>query len=58
MVADFVDFLIRNHALEEKYREYSIYGLTMAVEKMIVCTVLLGISLLLGTVWDSRPRRP
>ncbi len=50
MVADFVDFLIRNHALEEKYREYSIYGLTMAVEKMIVCTVLLGISLLLGKV--------
>lgn len=50
MVADFVDFLIRNHALEEKYREYSIYGLTMAVEKMIVCTVLFGISLLLGKV--------
>lgn len=50
MVTDFVDFLIRNHSLEEKYREYSIYGLTMAVEKMIVCTVLFGISLLLGKV--------
>ena len=28
MVADFVDFLIRSHALEEKCREDSIYGLT------------------------------
>lgn len=50
MVAGFVDFLIRNHALEEKYREYSIYGLTMAVEKMIVCTIMFGIFLLLGKV--------
>ena len=29
MVADFVDFLIRSHALEEKYREDSIYGLSL-----------------------------
>lgn len=48
MVASIVDFLIRNNALEEKYREDSIYGLTMIAEKMIVCIVLFGISFLLG----------
>lgn len=48
MVADFVDFLIRNHALEEKYREDSIYWLTISLEKMVACTVLFGISFLLG----------
>lgn len=37
MVAGFVDFLIRNSTLEEKYREDAIYGMTLAVEKAIVC---------------------
>lgn len=48
MVANFVEFLIQNNALEEKYREDSIYGLTMALEKIIVCMVLFSISFLLG----------
>lgn len=48
MVADFVDFLIRNDALEEKYREDSIYGLTLVFEKLIVCTVLFILFFLLG----------
>ena len=53
MVADFVDFLIRSHALEEKYREDSIYGLTLVFEKLIVCTVLFMLSLLLGKFWEG-----
>ncbi len=31
MVAGFVDFLIQNSTLEEKYREDAIYGMTLAV---------------------------
>lgn len=53
MVADLVDFLIRSHALEEKYREDSIYGLTLVFEKVIVCTVLFIISFLLGKFWEG-----
>ena len=53
MVADFVDFLIRSHALEEKYREDSIYGLTLVFEKLIVSTVLFMLSLLLGKFWEG-----
>lgn len=53
MVADFVDFLIRSHALEEKYREDSIYGLTLVFEKLIVCTVLFMLSFLLGKLWEG-----
>lgn len=48
MVTNFVEFLIQNNALEEKYREDSIYGLTMVLEKVIVCMILFGISFLLG----------
>lgn len=48
MVEDFVDILIQNNALEEKYREDSIYWLTISLEKMVTCTVLFGISFLLG----------
>lgn len=53
MVADFVDFLIRSHALEEKYREDSIYGLTLVFEKLIVCMVLFILSFLLGKFWEG-----
>lgn len=53
MVADFVDLLIRSHALEEKYREDSIYSLTLAFEKLIVCTVLFILSFLLGKLWEG-----
>lgn len=53
MVANFVDFLIWSHALEEKYREDSIYGLTLVFEKLIVCTVLFIISFLLGKFWEG-----
>lgn len=53
MVADLVDFLIRSHALEEKYREDSIYGLTLVFEKLIVCTVLFILSFLLGKFWEG-----
>ena len=53
MVADFVDFLIRSHALEEKYREDSIYGLTLFFEKLIVCTVLFILSFLLEKFWEG-----
>lgn len=53
MVANFVDFLIQSHALEEKYREDSIYGLTLIFEKLIVCTVLFILSFLLGKLWEG-----
>lgn len=53
MVADFVDFLIRSQTLEEKYREDSIYGLTMVFEKLIVCTVLFILSFLLEKFWEG-----
>lgn len=53
MVADFVDFLIRNNALEEKYREDSIYGMTLILEKVIVCTAIFIISFLLGKFWEG-----
>lgn len=53
MVANFVDFLIRSHALEEKYREDSVYGLTLVFEKLIVYTVLFIISFLLGKFWEG-----
>ncbi len=36
MVAGYVDFLIRNNALEEEYREDAVYGMTLAVEKVKV----------------------
>ena len=48
MVADFVEFLIQNGSLEEKYREDSIYGLTLAIEKAVAYVVLLGIAFFLG----------
>ena len=48
MVTIFVEFLIRNNALEEKYREDSIYGLTIVLEKIVACMILFGISFLLG----------
>lgn len=48
MIMSFVEFLIQNNYLEEKYREDSIYGLTVLLEKMVVCTILFGMSLLLG----------
>ena len=48
MIMNFVEFLIQNNYLEEKYREDSIYGLTVLMEKMVVCTILFGMSLLLG----------
>lgn len=53
MMADFVDLLIRNHVLEEKYREDSIYGLTLAFEKLVVCIVLFILSFLLGKFWEG-----
>ena len=53
MVANFVDFLIRSHALEEKYREDSIYGLTLIFEKLIVYKVLFILSFLLGKFWEG-----
>lgn len=48
MVAGFVDFLIRNNALKEEYREYAVYGMTLAVEKMIVCMAVCVVSFLMG----------
>lgn len=53
MVADFIDFLIRSHALEEKYREDSIYGFTLIFEKLIVCTVIFILSFLLGKLCEG-----
>lgn len=46
MVDAFVEYLIRNGALEEKYKEDSIYGLTVALEKIIVYSVFLCIAFL------------
>lgn len=49
----FVDYLIKNNALEEKYREGSIYGLTIIAEKMIVCAILIAVSVGLGKVKEG-----
>ncbi len=48
MVAGFVDFLIRNNALEKQYREEAVYGMTLAVEKVIVCVAVCMVSFMLG----------
>ncbi len=48
MVAGFVDFLIRNNALEKQYREEAVYGMTLTVEKVIVCVAVCMVSFMLG----------
>lgn len=53
MMAGFVDFLIQNNALEEKYREESIYGMTLVVEKVIVCMAVFMASFMLGKFWEG-----
>ena len=53
MVTGFVDFLIRNNALEEEYREDAVYGMTLAVEKVIVCMAVCVVSFLLGKFLEA-----
>lgn len=53
MVTGFVDFLIRNNALEEEYREDAVYGMTLVVEKVIVCMAVCVVSLLLGKFLEA-----
>lgn len=47
MLANFIEFLIQNGALEEKYKEDSIYGLTILLEKIVACMILFFVSFLL-----------
>lgn len=47
MIAYFVGFLIRNNALDEEYKEESIYGLTIALEKIIAYILLTGVAFLI-----------
>ena len=46
MVAFFVDYLIQKEVLEEEEREDSIYGLTLLMEKVIACVLLISIAVL------------
>ena len=48
MVAFFVDYLIQKEVLEEEEREDSIYGLTLLMEKVIACVLLISIAVLVG----------
>ena len=48
MVAFFVDYLIQKEVLEEEEREDSIYGLTLLMEKVIACVLLILIAVLVG----------
>lgn len=48
MVAAFVEYLIRNHALEETEREDAVYGLTLLTEKLITYFILFCLAAVLG----------
>lgn len=50
MVTNFVEFLIQNGALDEKYREDSIYGLTIVIEKIIAYMLLFCTAFLVGNL--------
>lgn len=53
MVANFIEFLIQNNVLEEKYREDTIYSMTLVLEKLVACTILFGVSFLLGKFMEG-----
>lgn len=44
MIADFVEYLIDKDVLDKKYKEESIYGLTIMLEKVVVYIVLICIA--------------
>lgn len=53
MVENFVDYLIRTESLEEEYRDQSIYGLTLIIEKVVAYSVLFCFILLIGKVTEG-----
>ena len=48
MITGLVDFLIQQDVLDKTYRDNSVYGLTLFLEKMVTYLLLMGISFFLG----------
>lgn len=48
MVSGLVDFLIQQDVLDKSYREASVYGLTLFLEKIVTYLLLMGIAFFLG----------
>lgn len=48
MITGLVDFLIQQDVLDKTYRDDSVYGLTLFLEKMVTYLLLMGISFFLG----------
>lgn len=48
MITGLVDFLIQQDVLDKTYRDDSVYGLTLFLEKMVTYLLLMGIAFFLG----------